>query len=134
MILKLTLETERPDRILSFLKKYNYFRYCPTPFDKNDEKQAVQFIHNYRKFIEIIKLPDTALDENNEVITVYPTDEDKAWICTIVKNAFYEFTFDEYERNNFDIEVVDNCDGHWDNGKAFYVFPSSYTEKPVLNF
>lgn len=64
-------------------------------------------------------------DENNLMRTL--TDEEKEFLCNIIRQGFYEYTSDEYERKNFEVKIVDSCDATWDNGKAYYVFSTSYS-------
>lgn len=74
------------------------------------------------------------LDEDKNVVMRTLTDEEKEFLCDIIRQGFYEYTSDEYERKNFEVEIVDSCDATWDNGKAYYVFPTSYSRNAILNF
>lgn len=139
MIVKLTLETEHPELILDFLKKYDYLRYYPYDTSSiTDDRMYHTLFKNDKRYRHLTKLPEETLDDNDNTIITTLSEDDKAWLCESIQNAWYQFTDNRTEKNylrsQFSVTIVSSCNGSWGNGKDFYVFPTSYTEHPVLQF
>lgn len=136
MIIKLTLETENCEQtMMEFLKRYDYLQCFPvTMKEMNTDKNLRKgYASNHLEYVRIVKLPDTDL-KDGELVLVEPTEAETEWIKTVIKAAFYRYTDSEYDRSQFSVEIVPNCNASWGNGKDFYVFPTSYSKVPVLNF
>lgn len=130
-IFKLRLETEKPEIARHYAEKFHGFRMYPVKLNKEN---IDEYFKNNDRYEELLKYPDSKLDENDEVYVRYLTDEEKQFLCSTIEKGFYESVSDSYQRNNFSVEVVDSCDAAWGNGKIFYVFPTAYDSYPILNF
>ena len=129
MIYKLTLETEHPEYLMGFLRSYGYLRtgYPADTSGITDDRVCAELFRKDKKYRRLLKL------ETKEL-----SDQEKEWLCSAVQEAFTAYVGNhkdrEYLLSQFSVEVVDGCNGEWDNGKAFYVFPTSYSTIPVLQF
>ena len=129
MIYKLTLETEHPEYLLNFLRAYGYLRtgYPIDTSDIQDDRVYAKLFRKDKKYRELLKREGTEFLET-----------EKNWLCDAVREAFAAYVGNrkdrEYLLSQFSVEVVGYCDGEWGNGKAFYVFPTSYSAIPVLQF
>lgn len=130
-IFKLQLETENPEIASHYAEKFHGLRTYPIEITKDNIHEHIK---NQNRYGKLLKYPDSELDENDEVYIRYLTDEEKQFLCNIIEKGFYEFVSDNYQRENFSVEIVDNCDASWGNGKVFYVFPTAYNFSPILNF
>lgn len=129
MIYKLTLETEHPEYLMNFLQAYGYLRtgYPIDTSDIQDDRVYAELFRKDKKYRELLKREGTEFLET-----------ETNWLCDAVREAFAAYVGNrkdrEYLLSQFSVEVVGHCDGEWDNGKAFYVFPTSYSAIPVLQF
>lgn len=135
MIIRLSLKTEHPERILSFLETYDYLRVLPIRLAENATgEDARQLLEASRKYRELLRLPETKITNGRRTVQRQLTAEEKAWFCGQIRNAFAQYTADPLEREQFSVELVDACYGDWEKGNCFFVFPSSYASVPVLQF
>lgn len=124
MIIKLTLETEHPERVVRFLEKHAYLHLYPFSDPSTDEEWPA-FLENYKKYHNLM-----CKDKDDDEL--HPSE--KEWIRQQILQGWNEFTSDPYEQEYFQVEIVDSCTGQWENAKAFYVFTGSYTKRPYLQF
>lgn len=135
MIIKLTLKTDHPERILSFLETYDYLRVLPVRLAENATgEDARQLLEANRKYRELLRLPETKNTNGLRTVLRQLTAEEKAWFCDQIRNAFFQYTTDPLEQKQFSVELVDACYGDWEKGNGFFLFPSSYASVPVLQF
>lgn len=129
MIYKLTLKTEHPEYLMNFLQAYGYLRtgYPIDTSDIQDDRVYAELFRKDKKYRELLKREGTEFLET-----------EKNWLCDAVREAFAAYVGNrkdrEYLLSQFSVEVVGHCGGEWGNGKAFYVFPTSYSAIPVLQF
>ena len=71
------------------------------------------------------------------------TAEDRRFVCRIVRDTWIgwlesyqtiERKTKAYLKENFECSVAANVTDKWHNSEVFYVFPTSGTARPVLNF
>lgn len=130
-IIKMVLETENPQVIEQFIREYHNPTLYPVELSKSN---IDNYIKNHKKYSKLLKYPDSELNEDNEVVIRCLTEDEKRFLCSIIRQGFNEYVKTDYERENFHVEIVDSCSAAWENGKAFYVFPTSYSSSPILNF
>ena len=135
MIIRLSLKTEHPERILSFLETYDYLRVLPIRLDETSTgDDARQLLEASRKYRELLRLPEIKFTNGLRTVLRQLTAEEKAWFCDQIRKAFFQYTTDPLEQGQFSVELVDACYGDWEKGNRFFVFPSSYASVPVLQF
>ena len=62
MIIRLSLKTEHPEQILSFLETYDYLRVLPIRLAENaTSEDARQLLEANRKYRELLRLPETKI-------------------------------------------------------------------------
>lgn len=129
MIYKLTLETEHPEYLLNFLRSYGYLR-TGYPIDTTgitDDRVYAELFRKDKKYRRLLML------ETGEL-----SDQEKDWLCSAVREAFTAYVGNHKDRDyllsQFSVEIVESCTGEWGNGKEFYVFPTTYSTQPVLQF
>lgn len=130
-IIKLHLETECPELARDFADKHLGLRNYPITLTKENIHEHIVDEKRYR---ELLIYPTKKLDSNNNIFLAELTDDDRRFLCNSIRKGFYEYTSDEYQRDHFSVEIVDNCDASWSNGKVYYVFPTAYDKSPILNF
>lgn len=130
-IFKLRLETENPDLAGQYAEKFHGLREYPI---KMTEQNIHEFIKSEEMYRKLLTFPTQELDEDNKMYVRSLSTEEKQFLCDTITNGFYEFVSDNYQRNNFSVDVVDNCDGKCGNGKIFYVFPTAYNYSPIIKF
>lgn len=129
MIFKLTLETEQPEFLFGFLRAYGYLRtgYPINTAGVTDDKVFAELYPKDRRYRHLIKEDTKDLSE-----------EDRKWLCQVVREAFIDYidilNNKDYLLSQFSVEIVESCTGKWGNGKEFYVFPTTYSTQPVLQF